>query len=86
MLRENRPLRPKTGSRPSALDTEGLMTVLTALVFAATLATLVSLASGITAMAHNGEVGHRTSEQWMVWRVVFQAAAFLAIVAALVGS
>lgn len=62
------------------------MSFFTVLVFAAAIATIVSLASGIAAMAHHGEIGHQTSEQWMVWRVVFQAAALLAIVAALFGS
>jgi len=43
----------------------------TMLVFAAVLATLVSLTSGIASMAQDGEVAHHTSAQWMVWRVVF---------------
>jgi hypothetical protein len=34
-------------------------------------------------MARNGEVAHQSSAQWMVWRVVFQAAAFLLMVFAL---
>jgi hypothetical protein len=62
------------------------MTVFTILVFLAALATVVSLASGITAMAHHGDIGHRSSEQWMMWRVVFQAAAVLVILAAIIGS
>ena len=62
------------------------MTLLTVLIFAAAIATLISLAGGIAAMAPHGAIGHQTSEQWMIWRVVFQAAALLAIVAALLGT
>jgi ABC-type Na+ efflux pump permease subunit len=53
------------------------------LVFVAALAVLGSLASGLYSMAHDGEVAHQTSAQWMVWRVVFQGAAFLLIMFAL---
>ncbi|HSD99666.1 MAG TPA: twin transmembrane helix small protein [Burkholderiales bacterium] len=53
------------------------------LVFVAALAVLGSLASGLYSMAHNGEVAHQTSAQWMIWRVVFQGAAFLLILFAL---
>lgn len=59
------------------------MVILTSLVFMAVLATLASLASGIAAMAHGGEIGHQSSAQWMVWRVLFQAAAFLIVLLAL---
>ena len=59
------------------------MDILTMLVLTAVLATLVSLTSGIASMTHDGEVGHYSSAQWMVWRVVFQAAAFLIILFAL---
>lgn len=59
------------------------MSPLSLLVFVAALAVLASLASGLYSMAHDGEVAHQTSAQWMVWRVVFQAAAFLLIVFAL---
>jgi hypothetical protein len=62
------------------------MTVFTMLVFLAAIATLFTLASGITAMAHHGETAHRSSEQWMIWRVVFQAAAVLIILAVIIGS
>lgn len=62
------------------------MNILTLLVFVAMLATLASLASGIASMAYDGEVGHQSSAQWMVWRVVFQAAAFLLILLALFAS
>jgi ABC-type Na+ efflux pump permease subunit len=53
------------------------------LVFVAALAVLASLASGIASMVHDGEIAHQTSAEWMVWRVVFQAAAVLIIVFAL---
>lgn len=55
------------------------MNMLTLFVVVAAVATIVSLASGISSMAINGEVGHRTSAQWMIWRVVFQAATFVLI-------
>jgi len=56
------------------------MSFLTFLALAATLAVIVSLTSGITSMVNHGEVAHRNSAQWMMWRVAFQAAAFLVIV------
>lgn len=59
------------------------MNVLELLVIVAALATVVSLASGIASMAYDGEVGHYNSAQWMVWRVAFQAVAFLLILFAL---
>jgi hypothetical protein len=59
------------------------MSSLSLLVFVAALAVLASLASGAASMAYNGKVGHQTSAQWMVWRVVFQAAAFVLILFAL---
>ena len=55
-------------------------------VLAAGLAVLVSLVSGVVSMAHDGEVAHQSSAQWMVWRVVFQAASFLLILFALLVS
>jgi len=59
------------------------MNILTLLVLLAAAATVVSLVSGISSMAYGGEIGHRTSAEWMVWRVAFQAAALLLIVMAL---
>lgn len=59
------------------------MSPLTLFVFVAALAVLASLASGLVSMAHDGEVAHQSSAQWMVWRVVFQAAAFLLILFAI---
>lgn len=62
------------------------MTVFTVLVLLAVLATLTTLASGVAAMASHGQIAHRTSEQWMVWRVVCQGAAILIVLAAILGS
>jgi len=59
------------------------MTMMTALVLAALLATVGSLLAGITSMATDGEVAHQNSAQWMGWRVAFQALALLLIVLAL---
>ena len=61
------------------------MNMLTLFVVVAAAAAIVSLISGISAMVHNGEVGHRTSAEWMTWRVAFQAAAFVLILLALLG-
>lgn len=55
------------------------MSPIALLVFVAALAVMVALASGLYSMAHDGEVAHQTSAQWMVWRVVLQAAAVLLI-------
>jgi Hypoxia induced protein conserved region len=51
------------------------MNVMTLLIIAAALCVVGSLGLGIAAMAHHGEVGHRTSGQWMTMRVVFQGLA-----------
>ena len=65
------------------LKKEGTMSMMTAFVLAAMIATIGSLVAGITSMATNGEVGHFRSEQWMGWRVGFQALALALIVLAL---
>jgi hypoxia induced protein len=62
------------------------MNMMTALILAAMFATIGSLVAGITSMATDGEVGHLRSEQWMGWRVGFQALALLLIVLALLTS
>lgn len=62
------------------------MDIVSALAIAAAAAAVFSLASGITSMAVGGEVNQHTSEQWMGWRVAFQAAALLFIVLAVIGS
>ena len=59
------------------------MNILTLPILGAAVATIVSLVAGITSMARGGEVGHRTSAQWMNWRVAFQAVALVLIVLAL---
>lgn len=58
---------------------------LASVVFAAAFATVATLASGIASMAFNSQVGHRSSAQWMMRRVIFQALAFLIILVALLG-
>jgi len=55
------------------------MSPIALLVFVAALAVMAALASGLYSMAHDGEVAHQTSAQWMVWRVVLQAVAVLLI-------
>ncbi|HET9386715.1 MAG TPA: HIG1 domain-containing protein [Gemmatimonadales bacterium] len=59
------------------------MSMITAMILFALLATIGSLAAGVTSMATNAEVGHLRSEQWMGWRVAFQAVALLFILIAL---
>ena len=59
------------------------MSMMTALVLAALIATVGSLVAGITSMATDSEVGHLNSVQWMGRRVGFQALALLLIVLAL---
>ena len=51
------------------------MSMLTLLIIAAALGVVTSLGMGIAAMANHGVAGHRTSEQWMMLRVGFQALA-----------
>ena len=55
------------------------MSFFTVVVFAAMLATLVALASGISSMATGREIGHLDSAHWMEWRVAFQAVAILLV-------
>jgi hypothetical protein len=59
------------------------MSMMTLLIIAAMLCVVGSLGLGIAAMANHGEVGHRTSAQWMTMRVVFQAVALALILLAL---
>ena len=60
------------------------MSMITALVLVAMLATIGSLVAGVTSMATDGEVGHHTSAEWMGLRVAFQAVALLMILIALI--
>ena len=62
------------------------MSMLTLFVVVAFVAVIASLAAGISAMVMNGDVGHRTSAEWMDWRVAFQTAAVVLILLALLGS
>lgn len=59
------------------------MNLLTLLVILAALATITALVCGISAMTSGGEVGHRRSEEWMVWRVGLQALTLALMVFAL---
>ena len=59
------------------------MSILTILIIAAIVGTVTSLGFGIAAMANHGEVGHRSSAQWMTMRVAFQALAVVLLVLAL---
>ena len=59
------------------------MSFLTVMVLAAVLATVVALASGISTMATDHEIGHVDSAHWMEWRVVLQAVAFLLVLFAI---
>jgi Hypoxia induced protein conserved region len=51
------------------------MSMMTLLVIVAALCVVGSLALGVASMVSHGEVGHRTSAQWMTMRVAFQALA-----------
>ncbi|HXF65827.1 MAG TPA: HIG1 domain-containing protein [Burkholderiales bacterium] len=55
------------------------MDSLTVLVLVAALMTLAVLAAGVSSMASDGAVLHRTSGQWMIARVVAQGTALLLI-------
>ena len=62
------------------------MNMFTVFILVALAATIYSLVAGVSAMAHHGEAGHRSSAEWMTWRVVFQAAALALILLAMLGS
>lgn len=61
------------------------MTILTAMALVAMLATVSCLVFGVAAMVSDEQVKHHGSAEWMVWRVSFQALAFILILMALVG-
>lgn len=61
------------------------MTILTAMALVAMLATVACLVFGVAAMVSDEQVEHHGSAEWMVWRVSFQALAFVLILMALVG-
>lgn len=56
------------------------MSLMTIAIVVAVLATIYSLVGGMSAMVAGGEAGHRTSEQWMIRRVAFQALAVALLV------
>lgn len=51
-------------------------------VVVAMLATVVALATGLSSMVTNGDVGHADSVHWMIRRVEFQAVAILLVLVA----
>lgn len=61
------------------------MSMLMAMILVAMLAAVASLTFGVAAMASGGEVNHRSSADWMIWRVLFQGLAFVLVLMALVG-
>ena len=62
------------------------MNMFTMFIVVAAVAVIVSLAFGVSAMVYNGKMGHRTSAEWMSWRVAFQTAAFVLILLAMLRS
>ena len=60
------------------------MDLLQVFVILAMLAVVGTLILGISAMTTGGEVGHRSSVEWMTWRVGLQAGVVLIILLALV--
>ena len=58
------------------------MSLMTIAIVVTVLATVYSLIGGVAAMVAGGEAGHRSSEQWMIRRVAFQALAVLLLVIA----
>lgn len=58
------------------------MSFFAVVVLAAMLATVVALASGLSSMVTNHQVGHADSVHWMIRRVEFQAAAILLVLVA----
>jgi hypothetical protein len=69
---------------PSKPRKEVAMNFLRLVLVVATLATIAALALGISSMVRDGEVAHFDSEHWMASRIVLQAIAVLALVAAFV--
>jgi hypothetical protein len=59
------------------------MSILTAAIVVALLATIYSLVLGVSSMVKGGEVGHHTSQQWMIFRVGFQALAVVLLIIAM---
>ena len=59
------------------------MSIMTFLIIVAMLCVLGSLGMGIVAMTRDGQIGHRTSAQWMTLRVAFQGLALGLVLLAL---
>lgn len=62
------------------------MSLLTVAIVLAVAATVYSLIGGMTSMVAKGEAGHRSSEQWMIRRVAFQALAVILLLLAVMQS
>jgi hypothetical protein len=60
-----------------------IMALMTFLILAAMLGVVGSLAFGVAAMVRHGQVGHRSSADWMTMRVAFQALAVVLILVTL---
>ena len=60
------------------------MSIFGVLALIAALGAVISLGSGIIAMANDGEVEDRPSQTWMGLRVAFQAAALVLILVSMV--
>jgi hypothetical protein len=58
------------------------MSALTVLILLAVAGAMFALASGVWAMARDGEVAHCDSVHWMAWRVAFQGLALALILLA----
>ena len=58
------------------------MNAFTILTLLGALATIFSFLCGVRAMNRSGDVMGGSSPQWMIWRVIFQAATFAVILSA----
>ena len=58
------------------------MSFFTVAIVAAMLVTVVALATGLSSMISNHQVGHADSVHWMIRRVEFQAVAILLVLIA----
>ena len=58
------------------------MNLLTIAILVAVLAIVYSLLGGVSSMVAGREVGHHTSEQWMMMRIGFQALAVVLLLVA----
>ena len=62
------------------------MSLLMVAILLAVAATVYSLIGGMSSMVARGEAGHRSSEQWMIRRVAFQALAVALLLLAMLPS